>query len=309
MEFRHLRYFVVLAEELHFGRAAKRLAISQPPLSLNIQQLEASVGARLFDRDSRSVQLTPAGHAFLVKARDLLAQAEQAARGARDVAQGLAGSLRVGFVGSMLQMGLPQRLQTFQTSYAQLSVSLVEASSAEQLEALRQDRIDVGFVHTTLVPTGLESRLVSSQPFVLCLSSSHALVTRLRSAKRETPVALCDVGQAALVSVARAVSPDYFDAITQTCAQAGWEPVARHELRHWLSVVSLVAQGQGVAIVPKALERAGVPGVVFAPIYDALPVNQTYCVWRSHRAHEALNAFLQTWPPVYVPAQQSETSQ
>ena len=286
MEFRHLRYFVVLAEELHFGRAAKRL-----------------------DRDSRSVQLTPAGHAFLVKAKDLLAQAEQAARGARDVAQGLAGSLRVGFVGSMLQMGLPQRLHTFQASYAQLSVSLVEASSAEQLEALRQDRIDVGFVHTTLVPTGLESRLVASQPFVLCLSSSHALVNRLRSAKRDATVALCDVGPVALVSVARAVSPDYFDAITQTCAQAGWEPVARHELRHWLSVVSLVAQGQGVAIVPKALERAGVPGVVFAPIDDALPVNQTYCVWRSHRAHEALNAFLQTWPPVYVPAQHSETSQ
>ena len=188
-------------------------------------------------------------------------------------------------------------------------MSLVEASSAEQLEALRQDRIDVGFVHTTLVPTGLESRLVASQPFVLCLSSSHALVNRLRSAKRDATVALCDVGPVALVSVARAVSPDYFDAITQTCAQAGWEPVARHELRHWLSVVSLVAQGQGVAIVPKALERAGVPGVVFAPIDDALPVNQTYCVWRSHRAHEALNAFLQTWPPVYVPAQHSETSQ
>ncbi|MDP4609188.1 MAG: LysR family transcriptional regulator [Burkholderiaceae bacterium] len=325
MEFRHLRYFVVLAEELHFGRAAKRLAISQPPLSLNIQQLEASVGARLFERDSRSVQLTAAGHAFLGKAIALLAQAEQAARDARDVAQGLAGSLRVGFVGSMLQMELPQRLQAFQSAHAQLSVSLLEASSTEQLEALRQDRIDLGFVHTTHVPAGLDSRLIASQPFVLCLPAGHALAlgvaqhealdrtsgtrpAKFASPARITgstagiaavaPIALRQVGHTALVSVARAVSPDYFDAITQVCAQAGWEPVARHELRHWLSVVSLVAQGQGIAVVPQALQRAGVPGVVFAPLADELPVNRTYCVWRSQRAHQALNAFLHMWPAV-----------
>ena len=298
MEFRHLRYFVVLAEELHFGRAAKRLAISQPPLSLNIQQLEASVGARLFDRDSRSVQLTAAGHAFLGKAKALLAQAEQAARDARDVAQGLAGSLRVGFVGSMLHMQLPQRLQAFQQDHAQLSLSLFEASSAEQLDALRQDRIDVGFVHTTHVPPGLDSRLIASQPFVLCLPAHHALAQQGNHKARKKTMSLANLGQTALVSVARAVSPDYFDALTHSCAQGGWEPSARHELRHWLSVVSLVAQGQGVAIVPQSLASAGVPGVAFAVLSDSLPVNQTYCVWRSERSHQALNAFLQTWPSV-----------
>jgi DNA-binding transcriptional LysR family regulator len=251
----------------------------------------------------------------------------------------------VGFVGSMLQMELPQRLQAFQSAHAQLSVSLLEASSTEQLEALRQDRIDLGFVHTTHVPAGLDSRLIASQPFVLCLPAGHALARGVAQAKRGyedqskaedeaedeaqheaqdrtsgtrraklasparitgstagmsavAPIALRQVGHTALVSVARAVSPDYFDAITQVCAQAGWEPVARHELRHWLSVVSLVAQGQGIAVVPQALQRAGVPGVVFAPLADVLPVNRTYCVWRSQRAHQALNAFLHMWPAV-----------
>lgn len=302
MEFRHLRYFVVLAEELHFGRAAKRLAISQPPLSLNIQQLEASVGARLLDRDSRSVRLSAAGVAFLSKAQALLAQADQAARDARDVAQGLAGSLRVGFVASMLHMQLPQRLQAFQRDHAQLKLSLLEASSAEQLDALRQDRIDVGFVHTTHVPPGLDSRLIASQPFVLCMPSNHPMAKspRPNSAQllQAKAVSLTTLGRSALVCVARAVSPDYFDALTHSCAQAGWEPTVRHELRHWLSVVSLVAQGQGVAIVPQALAGAAVPGVVFAPLLDSLPVNHTHCVWRSHRAHQALNAFLQTWPRV-----------
>ena len=113
MEFRHLRCFTVLAEELHFGRAAQRLAMTQPPLSLNIQQLEASVGARLFERNSRGVSLTAAGEAFLPKAIALLEQAAQAAREARDVGQGLAGQLQIGFAGTVLYRGLPQMLRDF----------------------------------------------------------------------------------------------------------------------------------------------------------------------------------------------------
>jgi DNA-binding transcriptional LysR family regulator len=121
MEFRHLRYFLMLAEELHFGRAAQRLAISQPPLSLNIQQLEASVGATLFTRNSRGVQLTAAGQAFVPAARALLAQASAAAREARDVAEGQSGQLQIGFAGTMLYCGLPQVLSRFEpVSYTQI---------------------------------------------------------------------------------------------------------------------------------------------------------------------------------------------
>src|SRR4029453_472108 len=126
MEFRHLRYFLVLAEELHFGRAARRLAISQPPLSLNIQQLEASVGARLFDRDSRGVRLTPAGRGVREPAPALRAQAETARVLAREIEAGAVGRLRVGFVGSMLYRGLPQYLRGFQAAYPGIQVALTE---------------------------------------------------------------------------------------------------------------------------------------------------------------------------------------
>jgi DNA-binding transcriptional LysR family regulator len=154
MEFRHLRYFLVLAEELHFGRAAQRLAISQPPLSTNIQQLEASVGAKLFTRNSKAVQLTEAGRAFVPQARALLEQAQQAARHARDVADGLAGSLQMGFVGTMLYRGLPGLLKSFQAQHPRLRLTLKELSSSDQLIELAHERLDLGFVHTTRVPPG-----------------------------------------------------------------------------------------------------------------------------------------------------------
>ncbi|RZJ24464.1 MAG: LysR family transcriptional regulator, partial [Haliea sp.] len=141
MEFRHLRYFLVLAEELHFGRAARRLAISQPPLSLNIQQLEASVGARLFVRNSKSVQLTAAGRALVPAARALLDQAAQAASHARAVGDGMAGSLVIGFAGTLLYSGLPQIIERFQSQHAQVRLKLRELSSSEQLVELAHDRL------------------------------------------------------------------------------------------------------------------------------------------------------------------------
>src|SRR5512145_986677 len=132
MEFRHLRCFLALAEELHFGRAAARLSMTQPPLSLNIQQLEASIGAPLFVRNSRGVALTPAGLAFVPRARALLDGAAGAAREAREVAHGLSGTLRVGFAGTVLYRGLPQILLSFGQDHARLKLVLREMSSSDQ---------------------------------------------------------------------------------------------------------------------------------------------------------------------------------
>lgn len=295
MEFRHLRCFLVLAEELHFGRAAQRLAMSQPPLSVAIQQLEASVGARLFLRNSKSVQLTAAGQALVPQARALLEQARQAMQLAKDVAQGQAGSLRIGFVGAMLYRGLPQVLQPFQAAHPRLRVELREMSSAEQLAELARDRLDAGFVHTAQVPTGLSQILVASQPLVACVPHTHALARR---AQPLAPVDLAGFDQEPLALVSRQVSPDYHDRILALCAEAGWQPDVRHELRHWLSVVSLVSQGMGVALVPEALQRSGLAGAVFAPLAHATPPYETRCLWREGRErtdsgnHAALSAFL-----------------
>ena len=286
MEFRHLRYFLVLAEELHFGRAARRLSISQPPLSLNIQQLEASIGTRLFTRNSKVVALTAAGLAFVPAARALMEQAAQAASHARDVGQGMAGSLAIGFSGTMLYSGLPKILERFQAQHPLLRLTLKELSSSEQLIELTHDRLDLGFVHTTRVPPELSPILVSSQAFVCCLPAGHALAR-----KRSLPLSALQGEPFAVVS--RAVSPDYHDRILAICAEAGFSPEIRFELRHWLSVVSLVSQGMGVALVPAALRKSALAGTAFVPLDVATTPYETHCLWKTSRENAALGAFVQ----------------
>ena len=287
MEFRHLRAFAALAEELHFGRAARRLSLSQPPLSLAIQQLEATIGARLFTRNSKSVQLTAAGRAFLPEALALLERAQRAQRHAREVAQGQAGTLQVGFVGTMLYRGLPQMLRKFQSRHPQLRLLLAESSSQEQLVDLVQERLDVGFVHTTGVPGGLSQILVARQAFAACLPAGHAL-----AARRSLPLALLAGEPFAVVS--RTVSPDYHERIVAACNEAGFEPDIRYQLRHWHSVVSLVAQGLGVALVPAALRQAGIANAVFVALAQTPSAYDTHCLWKAAREHAALTAFIET---------------
>lgn len=290
MELRHLRYFLALAEELHFGRAALRLGLSQPPLTVAIQQLEAEVGAPLFIRNNRGVQLTTAGRAFLPAARTVIERAARALEEARDVAVGGAGSLRIGFAGTMLYRGLPRMLQRFQLENPRLKLVLRELSSSEQLLDLEHERLDVGFVHTTQVPTGLSQILVSSQPFVACLPSTHPLARR-----RSIPLNALAGQPFALV--AQTVSPDYHSRILALCGAAGFTPEPMHELHHWLSVVSLVGQGLAVALVPSALQQAGMAGAAFVPVKGAQhdwPRYETYCLWKTERDQPALGLFLST---------------
>ncbi|MDM0116510.1 LysR substrate-binding domain-containing protein [Variovorax sp. J22R133] len=285
MELRHLRYFCVLAEELHFGRAARRLSISQPPLSVAIRQLEESVGARLFDRNSKEVRLTPAGSALLASARVLLRQAEDAALEARDVSHGSAGRLRVGFVGAMLYRGLPQALVSFQAAYPAVRVTLAELNSGQQIAELMHDRMDVGFVHTSRMPPELNQVLLLSEPFVACLPASHRL------ARRRT-LGLASLRDEPFVLFSREASPDYHERILAICADAGFRPQVRHEVRHWLSVVSLVSQGMGVALVPSAMQHAALRGAVFRPLEEVVAGSDAYCVWRSGPDNAVVQNFL-----------------
>ncbi|MDM0011025.1 LysR family transcriptional regulator [Variovorax sp. J22P168] len=285
MELRHLRYFVVLADELHFGRAARRLAISQPPLSVAIRQLEESVGARLFERNSKEVHLTPAGLAMRDSARRLLRQAEEAALQARDVSLGMAGRLRIGFVGAMLYRGLPQALGSFQASHPAVRITLSELNSGEQITELLHDRLDVGFVHSSRMPAELRHALLVSEPFVACLPTGHRLARR-RSLSVES------LRDEHFVLFARAVSPDYHERILAICAGAGFLPEVRHEVRHWLSVVSLVSQGMGVALVPSALRHAALRGAVFRPLEDVATHSDAYAVWQAGPGNALIERFL-----------------
>lgn len=286
MELRHLRYFVVLAEELHFGRAARRLAISQPPLSVAIRQLEASVAAQLFERNSKEVRLTPAGQALQVSARRLLQQAEEAAAEARDVSQGSAGRLRIGFVGAMLYRGLPQALARFRAAHPAVRITLAELNSGEQMTELLHDRMDIGFVHTSRMPAELRHVLLLSEPFVACLPAGHRLA-------RRRAVSLADLRDEPFVLFSRNASPDYHERILSICADAGFRPEVRHEVRHWLSVVSLVSQGLGVALVPDAMRHAALRGAVFRPLEEDVARSDAYGVWRDGPGNVLIQGFLQ----------------
>lgn len=273
MELRHLRYFIVLADELHFGRAAKRLNISQPPLTVNIKQLEASLGVTLFERSSRGVRLTPAGEAFRKSASQVLAQVSAASQQAKDVAIGVTSRVRVGFVGSMLFRGLPERLEKFQRLYPHVQVELTEINSSQQLDALTKGTIDLGFVHTDRITGGLEHALYMSEPFVLCLPARH-VATEVNEVKPDL------LNDTPLVLFSRGASPDYYERVITLCAILGWSPLVRHEVRHWLSVVALVRKGMGAALVPCALMDSGVTGVVFKTLPDSRISSDVYAVWR-----------------------------
>lgn len=290
MEFRHLRYFLALAEELHFGRAARRLAISQPPLSLNIKQLEESLGVLLFERTSKTVKLTPAGMAFREVAQKLLTEAEQGRDAVRQIARGVRARIRIGIVGSMMYRGLPEQLAAFQRSHADVEIVLTELNSAEQIDALARRQIDLAFVHTDHVPRGLEKMLYVSEPFVCCVPAGHRLA-------RRRIVELAALSGEPMVIFSRKASPDYYERILALCQEQGLQPAIRHEVRHWLSVISLVSKQMGVALVPRALHSTGIAGARFIAIPPSRYRSEVYCVWNGENMPAMLPALIKAISP------------
>ncbi len=180
MDLRQLRYFIAVAEELHFGRAAARLFISQPALSFDIKKLEEQLGTQLLLRNNKSVKLTGAGQVLLVEARNLLLQAEKVKRLTQLSAEGDVGQLRVGFVNSMLYRGLPRAMSRFEREHPNMEVVLGEMNSAEQAQALQRGQIDLGFVHWGRLPAEIVSEPLISDPFLCCLPAGHRLAGQAR---------------------------------------------------------------------------------------------------------------------------------
>ncbi|WP_082512691.1 LysR family transcriptional regulator [Afipia sp. Root123D2] len=272
MDMRKLRYFSVLAEEKHFGRAAARLSLSQPPLSLAIRQLESEIGAKLFERDSRNVSLTPAGDALQQEAIFLLRRAEESRLLVKAISEGKGGRLRIGFSGSMLYRGLPNIISAFKTASPTTELLLRELNTVEQISAFGRDEIDLGFTFGRAIPEELEGFHYHSEPFVACLPAGH----RYASAKR---ISLTKLENEEFILFTRDVSPDYHQSIVAACLAVGFAPKIRHEVRHWLSVVSFVAQGIGVSLVPASLAKSNVSNVFFVPLSDARLYSETWCVW------------------------------
>ncbi|WP_322008060.1 LysR family transcriptional regulator [Paraburkholderia tropica] len=259
MELKQLRYFVAVAEELHFGRAARRLFISQPALSFDIRKFEEQLGVQLLERSNKAVALTNAGFVLLEEARRLLEQADEVRRIAERSAHGLAGRLRVGFVNSMLYRGLPEAVRRFEADHPAVEVVLREMNTIEQVHALQRLQIDLGFAHWGRFPAEVQSQTLFSEPFLCCLPAGHRLAKRRR-------IDLAALAREPFILFPRSVSPHYHDQIIATCVEAGFSPQIRHEARLWQTVVTMVEFGMGIALVPAALGKMGGERAVFRPL-------------------------------------------
>ena len=276
MELRHLRYFVAVAEELHFGRAARRLHIAQPPLSRQIRDLERDVGTPLFERRPRGVELTPAGRAFLPEARLTLAQAERAQRTAQRAAMGETGRLRVGFVEAAADTGiLPDVLSFFRMHLPSIGLSLFEMDSLQQAEAFRDGRIDLGLLSSIPPDAGrwLQAEVVHREPLVLAMPPAHPLAGRKRFALR-------DLAGESFVLIPRYVGPALHDDIIARCREADFSPRVAQEAAGWHTIVSLVSAGVGVAFVPMSFAQAERSGVAYRPVRDLSVSLDLAAVWK-----------------------------
>jgi DNA-binding transcriptional LysR family regulator len=248
LELTHLRYFVVLAEELHFGRAAARLYISQPPLTQQIQRLEARVGHALFHRTSRRVELTAAGRVFHDAARAVLAEARIALDAARKVGRGEAGRLTLATPPSLMLDTLPLVIRRFRDRFPAVDVRLREMATSRVFDALESGTANVGLVRSPETPESLPTLASWKEPLVAILPLNHALArTRTFVLKR--------LATEPFVFFPRDLGPGFYEELLGHCRDAGFEPRVAQEATQWSSVISLVSAGIGVSIGPASIAR------------------------------------------------------
>lgn len=286
MQLRFLKYFTVLCEELHFGRAANRLSITQPPLSAAIKSLEEDLGVQLLVRNSKLVQLTPAGAAFMAEANQILDRVEQARSTVTAVDHGTQGRLDIGITGSLLYGDAPGILSAFRTRIPGMEVVLHEMSTVEQLQSLMRGQLHAAFVNGSSVPSKLSSLAMHEDVHVLCVPESHALA-------RRRSVRLRDLGNERFVMLSRAAAPARHDGVIASFNQAGIHPQIVHRARSWITLVALVARDGGVALVPRILGNVGMAGVRFVPLSGAPIAAPAMLAWNPKLLAPALASFIE----------------
>ncbi len=285
MELRHLRYFVAVAEELHFGRAAERLYIAQSALSQQILSLEAKLGIQLLERTKRRVRLTAAGQALLEDTRNIIHQVEQAIERAQRVARGEIGQLRIGFTILALHSVLPPMLATFRNRYPNVQLMLSEMSTQAQLEALRTKQIDVGFLHPPINEPDLELFAIKTEAMMVVLPSQHPLAR----CKRLT---VQSFSLYPLIIHPRYEGPVLYDQILQLYANADCQPTIAQEATTSPTRIGLVATGIGVTFVPEGLCTLNYPGIVYKKLSGSIPRLSYAMAWQREDALPLVQSLL-----------------
>jgi DNA-binding transcriptional LysR family regulator len=264
IELRHLRYFVAVAEDLHFGKAANRLGISQPPLSQQILALEREIGARLFERSNRRVELTNAGKLFLKEALEILCKVERAAALAQRIHQGQVGEVKIGFFGSAPFVEEFQRLVfDFLKQHPHVNLVLQEMPTYQQVDAILDGRLDLGFVRPLQPrPTPIQSVEISRERLAVVMRSDHPL------ASKDHELSVADLASESLVMYARSIGSGLYQKIVDLCRDAGYAPNVAQEANATPTMMGLVAAGIGISILPASLERLSFEGLKFVLLRD-----------------------------------------
>lgn len=286
MELRHLRYFVTLAEELHFGRAAERLHIAQPPLSQQIRQLEAELGFQLFYRTKRTVQLTEAGQVFFSEIQGILRQLEQAIQVGRQTSRGEIGQLVIGFVSSAAYNVLPTILRAFRTRVPAVSLELHELTTNQQSQWLREGRIDVGFLRPPVEEDLFNFETIFQEPLMIALPEAHLMAN-------QSSVSLRSLSSEPFILFPRAIAPGLYDQIISLCQQADFSPTVAQEAIQLQTIVSLVAAEMGIAIVPESLQHLQRTGVVYKAIQEPTSKVAIAMIWRRNDISPTVQRFLE----------------
>lgn len=287
MELRQLRYFATLAEELHFGRAAARLHISQPPLTRQIQQLEEELGTPLFNRNTRGVELTLAGKSLFADARRILGQVSAAKERTCKAGRGQVGRLDVGIYGSAILSHIPQVLLRFRDCYPEVEIVLHQSTKAEQIEALRQKTLTVGFNRHVPAEPDIMVETMFYEPLVVALGRGNPL------ARRKT-LLVEEFADQPLILYPSNTRPGFADDVMALFLEADLKPNVIQEVTDFVTAIALVACGFGVCVTPKAASSLRLPGVVYRPI-DALPEPPSIelaCLYRRDDESPILAAFL-----------------
>jgi DNA-binding transcriptional LysR family regulator len=287
MELRHIRYFLAVAEEQNFTRAAARVGIGQPPLSQQIKDLETEVGAPLFHRIPQGAELTEAGRAFLENVRVIPVQAERATRAAQRAARGEIGSIRVGFVGSApLTRVMPATIRSFRRAYPDVEMSFEEANAMRLIASLKDGELDAAFFRFNESPSDdLQIRMLCEERMVVVLPASHP-------AAKSVEIDLVRLRNDALILVPRDAGPSLFDTVMLACRQAGFEPILGQSAPQLSSVVSLVAAELGFSMVPESMRQLQLSGVTYREVAGDAPLSRLALAYRRGETSKIVRNFV-----------------
>ncbi|GAB7262833.1 MULTISPECIES: LysR family transcriptional regulator [Dickeya] len=287
IELRHLRYFIAVAEELHFGRAAERLHISQPPLSQQIQALEEQIGAQLLERNNRNVRLTQAGELFLKEAWAIISQVNQAAERAARIQRGEIGELNIGFTSSApFVKQVSRSLLQFRQRYPEVHIQMMEINTKQQIAPLLDGKLDLGVMRNNPLPDMLRHQLLLHEPMVAVVHEEHPLAS--------VPGGHISIQQLAnepFVFFAREVGTALYDEVMNLLKKYGITPYITQEVGEAMTIIGLVSSGLGVSLLPASFRRIRIDGVKYLSLQEKDAISEMWLVTHQHRP---LNTAAQT---------------